>query len=90
MYIIIAKGGSCFNVCLSQLIYSYLNYNGEQVTVTQVSVASDTLFTVHLHGNALQLKMGYIDDYPVWVEDKGLVTKRSEEIGRLIEEYDGR
>lgn len=67
-----------------------INYKGATVLVTAHCNGTDTFFTVHLPGNDLQLGVDYVDNNPVWIESDGNVTERSEEIGRLIEEYDGR
>lgn len=67
-----------------------INYKGQNILVTAYSQDVNTLFAVHLPEKDLKLKIDYVDDNPVWVEDDGIVTERSQEIGRLIEEYDGR
>ena len=64
-------------------------YEGREVAVTTSSNETNTSFVVHLPAKDLQLNVKYIDDNPVWVEN-GVATERSEKIGRLIEEYDGR
>ena len=68
----------------------HIQYRGQPLTVTALSQETNTLFTVLLPEEKLQLKIEYIDDNPFWVEDDGVVTERSQEIGRLIEEFDGR
>jgi len=67
-----------------------INYKGVLTKVTPSSNATDTFFTVHLPENDLQLKIEDIDDNPCWVEDGGGATERATELGRLIEEFDGR
>jgi hypothetical protein len=68
----------------------FIAYNSQQVKVTPLSDGVNTFFIVHLPGNELQLKVQYIDDNPFWVENDGVVTERSQQLGRLIEESDGR
>ena len=68
----------------------YIQYNEQRLRVTAYSNGTDTYFTAHLPECDLELKIAYIDENPEWVESNGAVTERSAEIGRLIEEYDGR
>lgn len=63
-------------------------YEGNPLKVTPVAVGTDTFFRVHLPGADIELKLEYIDDNPCWAED-GVVTHRSEALGRLIEQADG-
>ena len=71
----------------------FMNVNQEKLSINPVTAFSngtDTFFTAHLPENDLQLRIDYIDDSPIWVEGSSKPTERAEEIGRLIEEYDGR
>jgi hypothetical protein len=80
----------CFQKNMNTQQKLSITYKGQQVKVTPFSNGVDTFFTVHLPGNELRVKLEYIHDNPCWVENDGVVTKRSEELGRLIEETDGR
>jgi hypothetical protein len=80
----------CFQMNMSTQQDLLINYCGQEVKITPHSDGVNTVFTVHLPGNELQLKVQYIGDNPYWVENDGIVTKRSEQLGRLIEESDGR
>jgi hypothetical protein len=64
-------------------------YNGEPIRITPHASDTDTFLTVHLPEDDIELKVEYIDDNPCWTEN-GVVTQRSEQLGRLIEERDGR
>lgn len=63
-------------------------YQGNPLKVTPVAIGTDTFFRVHLPGADIELKLEYIDGNPSWAED-GVVTERSEALGRLIEQRDG-
>jgi hypothetical protein len=67
-----------------------INYKGQQIAVSPHANGVNTFFNVHLPAEDVRLKIKYIDENPVWVENDGDATDRAEEIGRLIEEYDRR
>jgi hypothetical protein len=79
----------CFQISMSTQQDLIVTYNGQDIKITPYSEGVNTFFTVHLPENELQLKVQYIGDNPYWVENDGVVTERSEELGRLIEEADG-
>jgi uncharacterized protein YneR len=80
----------CLQISMSSQQDFFITYSGRQVKVTPYSDGVNTFFTVHFPANELQLKVQYIEDNPYWVENDGIVTERSEQLGRLIEESDGR
>jgi hypothetical protein len=80
----------CLQITMSTQQDLIVTYNGQDIKITPYSEGINTFFTVHFPGNELQLKVQYIDDNPYWVENDGIVTERSEQLGRLIEESDGR